>query len=128
MGRIERVDSELQRQLSQIINYECADPRIDGMITVHRVETTADLKHAKVFISAFGTTDRVKLLEGLKSSAGFIKGTLFGRLKIRAVPDMVFIYDDGMDHAQKIDQLLREIHRSEPTGRGDAPSPAKKDK
>ena len=113
MGRIERVDSEIQKLLSRILNYEVKDPRIDGMITVHRAETTSDLKHCKVHVSALGCTDKLALLKGLKSSSGYIKSLMYERLNIRAVPDLTFVYDDGLEHSMLIEKLIKEIHQKD---------------
>lgn len=109
--KIERVDSEIQKELNKILSGgEFRDPRLDGvMVSVMHVETTRDLKYAKVVVSIMGG-DGKELIKVLQSGAGFMKNELFRRLRVRAVPDITFILDESVEYAIKIDKILKEIN------------------
>lgn len=113
MVRIERVDSGLQRALSEIINYDLRDPRIDAQVTVMKVETTKDLKSAKVFVSATGTASEKNILDALESAKGYLRKALYERLKIRAVPELTFRWDKSLDYSFRVSELLKEIHKDD---------------
>lgn len=109
MGRIERVDSEIQKELSTLINNQLKDPRIDANVCILRVETTKDLKHCKVYISSFESKDMKNLMKGLKASSVYLRKQLFDTLKIRAVPELQFIIDEGIEHGFRIAKILEEL-------------------
>ena len=113
MGRIERVNSELQKQISYVIDYELKDPRISvGMISITRVKTTPDLKYAKVYLS-FYTDDKAKQKESLNiisKANGFIRNQLKDRVQMRLLPELHFVVDDSIQYGMKIDKILKELN------------------
>ncbi len=112
--KIERVNSEIQKELAALIRGEINDPRLDGaMISVMRVETTQDLKYAKVFVSLLGGNDAKEIMAVLKNSAGFLKKQLFHRLKVRAVPELLFHLDDSVEYGIKINSILKTLNIQE---------------
>lgn len=107
--RVERVEQLMQEELSQVLQHELKDPRI-GFITVTRVKVSADLGHARAFISVMGDADaKEKTMSGLKSAAGFIQRVLGSRIKMRSVPRIEFYLDDSVDQGFRIDEILNKI-------------------
>ena len=94
-----------------IIRTEIKDPRVAGLVSVTDVEVTNDLSYAKVFISKYGNeTSRLEALEGLEKAAGFIRGELSKRLKMRYVPEIIFKLDDSLEYGAKIETILHQIN------------------
>ncbi|HOB64698.1 MAG TPA: 30S ribosome-binding factor RbfA [Clostridia bacterium] len=110
--KVERIDSEIARELSLLIAYEVKDPRIaDAMITVTGVKTTKDLKYAKVFVSIMAE-DKKSALKLLQSMAGFLRSELSARIRARTVPELTFALDESFEYGQKIEKILRDINAS----------------
>ncbi|MBQ8177585.1 MAG: 30S ribosome-binding factor RbfA [Clostridia bacterium] len=108
---IDRVNSEIMKELMGLIRNELKDPRVRDcrMLSIMRVETTGDLKYAKVFVSVMDGNAQ-EVVKGLNASAGFLRNALFNRLKIRAVPTLIFVLDDSIDYGFKIEKILKEIN------------------
>lgn len=112
--RADRVSDELQRELSDIILRQMRDPRI-GYVTVTGVEVSKDIRYAKVYVSVLGDAEaRATTMDGLTRATGFIRTELGRRLRLRHVPEILFRYDESIEHGAHIDQLLREIRGREP--------------
>jgi len=114
MANIDRVNAELQRQISEVIRTEVKNPNISGILTVTEVRTTADLKYAKVYISYYGDETKKKAtFDALLSSAGFIRNCLKTRVKIRTLPTLQIIEDDtlvkALDLYKKIDEVAKNL-------------------
>ncbi len=104
--RMLRVNEALKEIVGQVIVEELHDPRI-GFVTVTRVETSVDLKRAKVFVSVMGDEpERKDTLAGLSSSHGLIQGKIARELKMKNTPTIKFVYDDSVDTMFRIDELL----------------------
>ena len=105
-NRIGRINEEIQREMSSLIR-TVKDPRVAdaGMVSVTAVETTPDLKYAKIYVSALNKDSSAQLLKGLKSAAGYLRRELGQRLNLRATPELSFVRDDSIDH---ILDLLRD--------------------
>ncbi len=108
--RSERVSEELLREISNIIHTEMKDPRISGMISLTRVETSKDLRHATVFVSVYGD-DKSKpgTMEALRHGAGFIRSLVGKRMRIRMSPEIDFRLDDSIERGSRISSILREV-------------------
>ncbi|HEX9436265.1 MAG TPA: 30S ribosome-binding factor RbfA [Candidatus Limnocylindria bacterium] len=115
--RTDRVNALLQRELGQIISEELNDPRI-SFATVTAVETTPDLRTARVHVSIFG--DEEKGREGMAAldrAKHYLRKTLGERTELRFVPDLIFIEDRSAERAARISGLLREAReRGVPPG------------
>jgi ribosome-binding factor A len=108
--KTERVDAEIQKELSMLLNYGVKDPRLEGaMIGVTKVKTTQDLRYAKVFVSIMDP-DKTTVLKTLRSCAGFLRSSLSARLRIRTVPELMFELDDSFEYGYKIDKILKDLH------------------
>ena len=107
--RPERVSEVVRQTVSTFLAGEARDPRI-GFVTVTGVEVTPDLSHAKVRVSVLGTdAERELSLEGLASAAGHLRSQLARTLATRIAPELVFTLDRGLDHAARIDRVLKEL-------------------
>ncbi len=88
-NRISRINDEIMKELSQIIRFEVKDPRINAMTSVIRVDTTADLKYCKVFVSVLGNEEeKQNVMKGLKNAGGFIRHLVAERINLRFTPEL----------------------------------------
>lgn len=114
MNRMERVNSEIKKQLSLILLDGIKDPRVTGLVSVLKVSCDDDLTYAKVYVSVMGADGKEKqVVKGLNNAEGYIKSCLKGKIKMRAVPKLHFVYDDSIDYGMKIADLIESIHRGE---------------
>jgi len=109
-NRIGRINEEVQRELSALIR-TVKDPRVSqvGMVSVTAVETTPDLRYAKVYISVLDKARSADVLKGLKSASGYMRRELGRSLKLRYTPELVFERDDSIDKGAHILDLLRSV-------------------
>ena len=106
-NRIHRINDEIQRELaSQIRNLK--DPRVSGMVSITRVDTTNDLRYARVYVSVLEKTREADVLKGLKSASGFLRRELGHALQLRYTPELQFPGDDSIQHGAHILELLRK--------------------
>ena len=105
-NRMGRINEEIQRELSALIR-SVKDPRVTGMVSVTAVETTPDLRYAKVFISVLDKSDCTQVLKGLKSASGWLRRELGRALQLRYTPELQFERDDSIDKGAHILDLLR---------------------
>ncbi len=99
------------KELMDLIRNELKDPRVKEckMLSIMRVDTTGDLKYAKISVSVMDD-NAAEVIKGLNASAGFLRNALFNRLKIRAVPSLTFVLDDSIEYGFKIEKILKEIN------------------
>ena len=106
-----RINEEVMRELSTIIRLELKDPRISPVTSVVSVEVAPDLKTCKAYISVLGDDEAAKkTLEGLKSSAGFIRRELAHRINLRNTPEITFVSDQSIAYAAKMSKLIDEVN------------------
>lgn len=105
-NRMGRINEEIQRELSSLIR-TVKDPRVTGMISVTAVETTPDLKFAKIYISVLDKSDCTQVLKGLKSAGGYLRRELGRSLNLRNTPELTFVQDDSIDKGAHILDMLR---------------------
>ena len=108
-NRIGRVNEEIQRELASLIP-TVKDPRVAnaGMISVTAVETTQDLKYAKIFVSVLDKSASAQALKGLKSASGWLRRELGRTLDLRSTPELSFVRDDSIDQGAHILEMLRD--------------------
>lgn len=105
-----RINSEVQRELSEIINREIKDPRIHPMTTVVAVEVTPDLKYCKAYISVLGSEEAGKeTIKGLKSAEGFVRRQLANRINLRNTPQISFVLDQSIEYGVNMTHLINEV-------------------
>ena len=111
MNRARKLEIDLQREISFIINSKLKDPRI-GFVTVTDVKLSPDYHYLNIFVSIMGE-EKVKndSMEGLNQCEGFIKKNLKERFRLRIIPDIKFIYDKSIEHGLKITSILENLKK-----------------
>ena len=108
-NRMARVNEELKREISNIINYEVKNSNVTGMISVTKVKTSPDLKYAKVSVSVINSKNVKNTIAGLKAASGFIRSRIAESVNLRITPELVFELDESMVYGERIDSILNEI-------------------
>lgn len=107
--RLDRVNQLIKEEISMLLMRELKDPRL-GFVTVTDVETTNDLRAAKVFVSVLGAEEKwASSLQALASARGFIRHWLRDHLDLRVTPELEFRADRSMEHAAHIQGLLKRL-------------------
>ena len=106
-NRIGRINEEIQRELASLIP-NVKDPRVTGMISVTAVETTPDLRWAKVYVSMLDKSSAAQVVKGLKSAAGYLRRELGRALNLRYTPELLFVEDASIDKGAHILEMLRD--------------------
>jgi len=110
MGRIDRVNELIKREISQIIREELQDPRIQ-FVTITNVEVSGDLRYARVSFSVLNSGQEAqKTLNGLNRARGLIRKLLGQRVTMRYTPEIEFIHDKSAEYSAFIEEKLKEIH------------------
>lgn len=106
--RMRRVDEAVREVLSDVIASDMKDPRI-GFVTVTAVQTSPDLRNARVFVSVLGDDGvRDRSLTGLRSAHGYLQKRVARELRIKHTPTLEFVYDDSLDRSLRVNELLGE--------------------
>ncbi len=104
---IERVNTLIRREISELIQRELKDPRLDEFIAVTAVETSSDLKYAKVFVSSIGGQQQEKKILGvLNAASGFLRSQLARKANLRRTPELTFHWDNSIEHGDHILRLI----------------------
>ena len=107
--RTERVDELLRQEIGSIVARDVADPRI-GITTITSVETTPDLRHAKVWVSVIGQPDeREETVRALGRAMPFVRHQLGSRIRLRRIPELHLRLDETADRGTRILKLLSEL-------------------
>lgn len=109
-NRIGRINEEIQRELSGLIR-TVKDPRVHGLVSITAVDTTADLRWAKVYVSVLDKSDVSEVVKGLKSAGGYLRHELGGKLSLRYTPELIFLRDDSMAEGAHILELLENLDK-----------------
>lgn len=112
--RLERLNEQVKREISDILRSEVKDPRI-GLVTVTEARVTPDLSIARVYVRGLGTSEE-ELFAGLRKATPYIRRELGRRLTIRHVPELRFEADRALEHALHIEKLLAEVLPREAEG------------
>ena len=105
-----RINSEVQRELSNIIRTEVKDPRIHPMTSVVAVNVAPDLKSCKAYISVLGSEEAAKeTLAGLKNAEGYIRRALAKSVNLRNTPEIKFILDQSIEYGVHMTRLIDEV-------------------
>ena len=113
-NRISRINEEIQRELSEQFR-RLKDPRVSqtSMVSITRVDTTGDLRYARIYISALDKSQEKEVLKGLKSAAGFLRRELGRSLQLRYTPELQFVADDSIQHGAHILEVLRQVEQQD---------------
>lgn len=108
--RLIRINEAIKKELSELIRYEIKDPRVNGaMVSVIDVETTNDLKHAKVFISVLEESKKEDVLKGLNAASGFIRKEVAHRVNLRCTPEFIFRLDESIERGMQMAQMINNV-------------------
>lgn len=111
--RMGRINDDIQLALSSLLR-SVKNPRVQqGLISVTRVETTGDLRYAKVWLSVLGELNEKEFKRGLKSCGPWLRRELGASLNLRYTPELVFELDHSMEYGAKISRMIEEIEESE---------------
>lgn len=111
--RMGRINDDIQLALSSLLR-QVKDPRVQqGMISITRVETTGDLRYAKVWLSVLGELNEKEFKRGLKSCGPWLRRELGASLNLCYTPELVFELDHSMEYGAKISRMIEEIEESE---------------
>jgi ribosome-binding factor A len=112
--RIERVNSAIRQEISEMLRQQVKDPRLNNFIAVTEVITSSDFKHAKVFVSQLSSEEeKQKVLRGLESASGFFRRELSKRLKLRYTPELSFHWDNSIERGDHLLNLIDKISGEE---------------
>ena len=110
-----RINEEVHRELSNIIRGEIKDPRVSSLCSVVAVEVAPDLKTAKAYISVLGDEKaQADTMEGLRSSAGYIRKLLASNINLRNTPEIQFILDQSIEYGVHMSRLIDEVNKETP--------------
>ena len=113
-NRIGRINEEIQRELADQLR-RLKDPRVSsGMVSIIRVDTTGDLRYARVYVSALDKSREKEVLKGLKSASGFLRRELGRALQLRYTPELQFSADDSIQYGAHILEVLRDPDKVKP--------------
>jgi ribosome-binding factor A len=107
IDRSSRISEEIKKEISDIIRNELKDPRIPSMVSLTNVKVTRDMRHAKIYVSIFGSDEeRNNAIKALKKAVGFIRREVGHRIKIRYTPEMEFLLDNSIEEGFYLTNLI----------------------
>ena len=108
--RIERVNSLIRQEISELLQRQVKDPRLGNFIAVTEVITSADFKHARIFVSSMEQNeDKNEILKALTSASGFFRSKLAKSLRMRYTPELSFHWDDSIQRGNHLIQLINQV-------------------
>jgi ribosome-binding factor A len=118
-SRASRLGDQIQRDLAELIRLEVKDPRV-SLVTVTAVEVSADLTHARVFVTTLADAiGAEETIQALQHAAGFLRSRLSHSLKVRQVPELRFVYDESVERGLRLSKLIDEATKPDgPAGGG----------
>lgn len=108
-SRMNKIDEELKKEISNIISLELKNPHLTGLISVSKVKTTPDLRFAKVFVTMINEKSKKENLSILKQSSGYIRSAIAKRVNLRNTPELIFEFDESIEYGSRIDEILKDI-------------------
>lgn len=108
--RIERINSLIRQEISELLRHEIKDPQLGSLIAVNEVATSPDLRYAKVFVSCIcSEEEKQEMLKVLTAAAGFLRNELTRRVRIRRIPELSFEWDDSIERGAHLLQLIDKV-------------------
>ena len=115
--RVERVNSLIRQEISQLLQRQVKDPRLGSFVSVTEVDTSSDLRSARVFVSCIGGEEKKEeILQVLVAASGYFRGELAKRLKLRYSPQLNFQWDDSIKRGAHILELIDRVNETENRG------------
>lgn len=110
--RLDRINSLLREVIYEVIQSEVKNPHVNLFVSVTKVDTSADLHHAKVYVSLIGAPgEKEKVLQALESAAGFIAVHASKKVTLRHFPNLTFRIDTSADEHMKIEEILSSLRQ-----------------
>jgi len=107
--RAERINNLIRQEISKLLQQEVNDPRLVNFISITKVTTSRDLRHAKVYVSVLGDgVDKNEMLQGFIAASGFLRRELSRRLTLRHVPELSFRFDNSIERGAEILRLIEQ--------------------
>ncbi len=105
----------MRRVLSELMAKEIKDPRVQGVISITEVKVDEDLKHAKIYVSIYGLNkkEKEKALLGLESSSPFLRYKLSENIRLKNIPELIFLLDDSIERGFNLIEKLDQIKNRE---------------
>jgi ribosome-binding factor A len=117
--RVEKVNELIRAELSDLLLRETKDPRLSGYISINAVQTTPDLRHAKVMVSCVCEEEKKQeILAALSHSSGFFRSVLAKHLKMRTVPELHFVWDNSIERGSNLIAYMDKVIGEKPPARG----------
>lgn len=111
--KTERLGNVLHKEISNILLTEIKDEDLK-FVTITNVELSNDLSYAKVFCTMLDIENKDKVMKDLNNARGFIRSILMKRkIEIRVMPELKFIYDDSIEYGNKIEEIIKSIHKED---------------
>lgn len=109
--RLRKIAEEIKRIVSTALMMEMKDPRLPAIVSITKVDVTADLKTATIYVSAIGSEaiDQEEMIQILNKAKGFFRKEIGRDLKVFNTPEPIFVYDDSIARGMQMDELLRKI-------------------
>lgn len=107
--KIERISDALIEQISYIVSNKVKNKDIN-FVTITDVKVSSDLGFAKVYFTVLDDSKKDSTLKALKEASGFIRHELRDRIEIRQIPELTFVYDESINEAKKIEDIIEKIH------------------
>ncbi len=112
MERTDRIEEEIKKVVGKLIDNGIKDPRVNGLISVTKVDVSKDMKYCKIYVSMLGTKDINEAMEGLDSAKGVVRKEIGNKIKTFNTPEVKFVYDDSMAYGQHIDEIINSLNIS----------------
>lgn len=108
--RLVRINEEMKKEIAQVIRTDIKDPAVrKAMVSVVDVDTTNDLKTAKVYISVLQDNKKKEVLQGLTKAQGYIRREIARRINLRNTPELIFKLDESIGHGIEMSQLIDHV-------------------
>ncbi len=108
--RVLRIGEEIKREVSEVLNVELKDPRLEKMTSVTDVDLSRDLGHAKIFVSIFGNPEEQdRIMRMLEKARGYIRSEIGKRIRLRHTPEIEFRLDRSMEYGAHIEEVLKKL-------------------
>ncbi len=108
-NRMNKIDEELKKEISNIISLELKNPHLTGLISVTKVKTTPDLRFARVYVTMINEKSKKENLSILKQSSGYIRSAVAKKVNLRNTPEIIFEFDESLEYGSRIDEILKNI-------------------
>ncbi len=111
--RMLKINSEIKKLVSKIIDTELNNSNITGMITVQEVNTAADFSNSKIYVSMLGSQSKQKTIEALNNSKGYVRSRIAKELNFKKTPQIEFVLDEVIERGERIDKLIDQISKEQ---------------